>query len=91
MLSSNSDDVIFYNNNVLVKYEAHLKMVIVDVDALVAENWKRPEPFFSVTRFVRVHGLDQRCRDQRRFRCSFLYRFHPIGFDFLLFACLHFL
>ena len=59
MLSSNSYDVTFYNsNNVLVKYEAHLNMVIVDVDFLVAENRNGQEPFFSVARFVRVHGLD---------------------------------
>ena len=46
MLSSNNYDVIFYNsNNVLVKYEAHLNMVIVDVDFLVVENQKRPGTF----------------------------------------------
>ena len=67
-------------------------MVIVDVDAIMAENQKRPETFFfSVARFVRVHGLDQRCRDHQRFRCSFLYRFLSIEFGFLLFVCVHFL
>ena len=60
MLSSNNYDVILYNSN---NVEAHLNMVIVDVDFLVAENQKRPGTFLSVARFVRVHGLDQRCRD----------------------------
>ena len=39
--------LFFYNSsNVLVKYEVHLNMVIVDVDFLVAENQNRPGTFF---------------------------------------------
>ena len=80
---SNSDDVIFDNsNNVFVKSEAHIKMVIVDVDAVMAENQKRPGTFFQWLGSSGCMGLTSAVVIIRGFDAHSCTGFSLLGLDF---------
>ena len=70
------------SNNVFVKSEAHLKMVIVDVDAVMAENQKRPGTFFQWLGSSGCMGLTSAVVIIRGFDAHSCTGFSLLGVDF---------